>query len=199
MTTLQFRIADIYNIAKTVGRFTIANGKPQYSGVLLDASQEGIFAVATDGHRIGKMKLTPLSPEGQDNTEYTFQHLLPPEVVKWCGALKFTRSTASTIITVDFKDSSVTFTSPGTTATFRLMEEIYPDWRRYMPDGNEFSSRIAFSIEYLKDVCEAVKTYSDSRYPGLEIAFDHAGGPAVIRGSKDGFDIILMPMRLGRD
>lgn len=195
MSKLQIRADEIRLITKTVGRFTSANSaKPQSAGVLLDASAEGVFAIATDGHRCGKLTLHPVTEDGTGPSEYNFLHILPPEALAWCRSLKVTRANAWLPVTVEFTGGRVFFTFFEISASFALLEGSFHEWRRIMakPEG----SRIVFNADYLKDACEAIKSHSALKYPGLEISFDSASGPARIEGKKEGLEIILMPMRL---
>lgn len=195
MTTIQLTAEQTRNIAKTVGRFISPDPlRTWLSGVVIDASGEGIFAVASDGHRVGKLTLNPITEDGRDVAEYAFQHILSPDAVKWCGSLKVTRSNAWLPVKMEFTETRVNLTFLDVSASFALVEGNFPEWRRLMakPEDN----RITFNAEYLKEICEAVKAHSDLKNVGIEIAFDSPSGPARLRGVKEGLEIVLMPMRL---
>jgi DNA polymerase-3 subunit beta len=158
----------------------IAVGKEEtryyLKGVAIQASQNGVFIIATDGHRLTVFRQS----ETYDGKPLDI--IIPIETV---NALKTKNETVSL---GKINDAQYMIGN----LIFEPIDGTFPDWRRIVP--KETSGEIAqFNLAYLGDFAKIAKTLGK----GTPTRVQHNGSSAALIsfGSDiDGFGL-LMPMR----
>lgn len=118
------------------------------NGVLLDQAKEGLFLVATDGHRMHVMRVRQdvCLPMGA-------QVIIPADVV---GRIKTHRNVLS--VTVEIRDdlSGGDLIVPEARLPWPAVEGRFPDWRRVLPRSVSLEGAGAsINPSYLSDVSKA--------------------------------------------
>jgi len=126
------------------------------NGLKVEASPQGTFLVATDGHRLGVFRDdSAKAPEACD-------FIIPAQLVKTVKTVKAGKAGnyPDILVTFDTASQLVTVGTAGidTQATAKAIEGRYPDWRRVIPDASKASGEGAhFQPEYVADVGKAYK------------------------------------------
>jgi DNA polymerase-3 subunit beta len=144
-------------------------------GVAIQANEEGVFIIATDGHRALAFRQSD-SYQGQP-----IDIIIPTEIVT----------------SLKTKEETVELTNVSQWALgnllFKPIEGTFPDWRRIIPSSvsNETAQ---FNYSYVGDFAKVAKALGK----GTPVHIAHNGnGPALITFGTDIDGIgLLMPMRV---
>jgi DNA polymerase-3 subunit beta len=149
-------------------------------GVAIQASDKGVFIVATDGHRAVAFR--------QDETyeDPPFSIIIPLEAI---NAMKTKEET------VELIDNGQHVWHVGN-VMFTPIDYTYPDWRRIVP--KETSGEIAqFNAGYVGDFAKIAKTLGKGT--PVHIAHNGYGASLVTFGRDvDGFGLLMPLMRQGQ-
>lgn len=167
------------------------------NGVCIEnTAKEGLIAIATDGHRLGQLKLAPLDIDAISAAPVAdeFTYILPVDAVTWLGKLP-ARYTDVHLVQFDFSETKVTLSLLPTvmSATFNLIDGNFPDWRRVIPAA--VADTIGFSSVYLKELATSIKKASDRKTINMRFGITDHNSPCVIKGEDEALSYILMPMR----
>lgn len=166
-------------------------------GICIEHTERGgLVAIATDGHRLGSMKLSPVQVDAQSaaRLEGEFSNIITREAVEWIAGLP-KKFTAPHLLTFEFTATTVKLSLFPTmiSAEFGLVDGNFPDWRRVMP--SEHTPSTSFSAQYLKEITQAVKKAGSKSNPCITISITDIGSPAIITSNQEGLQYVLMPMR----
>ena len=105
------------------------------NGVLLDMAADGVWLVATDGHRMALEKLS-------ENTEKKeFQAILPRK-----SAAELARNLSTldegALVEVDYNERTVRFSTLSFELISNLIDEKFPDYREVVPRNNDKTVKI---------------------------------------------------------
>lgn len=121
-----------------------------------------LVAVATDGHRLAKIQMN--APEGAVGM---------PGIIVPAGAVEEILKLVGkgdTEVGVRLSDAAIEFTVGATTLYSKLVDGVFPDYRRVIPIANP--ERLVVDRVALADAVERVATVSADRGRGLRIALD---------------------------
>lgn len=167
------------------------------NGICIEHTERGgLVAVATDGHRLGSMKLSPMQVDAQSaaRIEGEFSYIITREAVEWIAGLP-KKFTSPHLITFEFTAATVKLSLFPTmiSAEFGLIDGNFPDWRRVMQA--EHTPSISFNAEYIKQLAMALKKAGDARTTAITFSLTDIGAPAIITSGQEGLQFVLMPMR----
>lgn len=147
------------------------------------------FAVATDGHRLAKVRLTMT---GATITTDCFH--IPAAALK---ALKVKRGAK---VVVEVKRGSVTFTGDAGTPSTPIDETPrFPEWEQVIPSPNtgDAAKCIGVNPRYLADIGDyAIKCGHKSNGIAIEMPADDLSPIRVTVGGMDDSVFVVMPMRI---
>lgn len=145
----------------------------------------GLMAIATDGHRLGKLKL-PADCGG------TFSVIMPRDAVAWLG--KISKKEAASV-EFQIHETTIVFICGGQSATFKLVDGNFPDWQRTMPNNPQ--PVVGFQAVLLAEIAESIKKTGATGLLKLCLVPDSpATSPALIQTGNDALEYVLMPMRM---
>lgn len=166
-------------------------------GICLENTGEGLRALATDGHRMGRLSLHPLLIDSVTAAPITgdFSHILPVEAVQWLAKLP-AKYDYPELLNIEIENTQVTLTTllGKQSAIFTLVDGQFPEWRRVWPQA--VPATIALNALYLKDVAQAVKKACDKKMPQISLGISNHTQAAYISTPDSDLDYIVMPMRL---
>lgn len=166
------------------------------NGVCLDASREGLFAVASDGHRLGKLKLSPLGEDGLPLTEeQNFSKIIPTGAVNFLYKLKPQKGNGAEYVSFDIEGGKLTLSviSQSINASFLLVDGDFINWRTIMPSYTPYAV-VAFNATYLAELCKAAHQVSENRTTVINFHIGNASAPATLE-VNDQLSYVLMPAR----
>lgn len=198
MLKFYLEIREAISIAKALTPcMTLDPSRHYLDGVCLDASSEGLFAVASDGHRLGRLKLKMLNEAGEPVAlEYNFQHIIPRQAVETLGRFKPDKKQKE-FVCFEITDGKVAFTifpaiNPASWI-FPLVDGQFPEWRRTVP-STPADVTAAFNVDYLIELCRAAKAQDSSRTTLVNLHIRSASAPATLE-INDNLSFVLMPAR----
>lgn len=148
-----------YIIDKTA--FAMAHQDVRYylNGMLWEASEGQLRAVATDGHRLAMTTL-----EVPVNQAEKIQSILPRK-----GVVELSRLLGDQEqVVVSLGDNHIRVTSQGFEFTSKLVDGAYPDYDRVLPkDGN---LKIVGDVEGLRQAFGRTAILSNEKYRGVRLA-----------------------------
>lgn len=127
---------DLTTMSDKVG-FAISDEETRYylNGIFLHVTDGHLVAVATDGHRLSKLKLA--CPEGAE----TMPGIIVPErVTKLFGLLA---SKDDNPVEVELSDTFIRFRAARLEITSKLIDGTFPDYSRLIPRRNELVATIS--------------------------------------------------------
>lgn len=143
----------------------------------------GLMAIATDGHRMGKLKLLA-------DCTAPFSVIMPVDAVTWLG--KLSKKAWKVDFAVD--DETISFTCDGQSATFKLVNGNFPEWQRTMP--NDPQPVVGFSALYLSEIAAAARKTGSTNIVKMHfVEGSAASSPALIKTGNCNLEYVLMPMR----
>jgi DNA polymerase-3 subunit beta len=96
--------------------------RPTLGGVMLEAANDGLFLVSTDGRRMGRIKVS-------NEASFRAECIIPPEAVP---AIKSAFANEEEII-LSANENQLRLQGKDTTVTTRLVEGPYPQYRATIP------------------------------------------------------------------
>ena len=170
------------------------------NGVLLEAATDGVFLVATDGHRMHAMRVVPTYSDNAAPLRIGMQVIIPGETI---DAIKITRASDAEIdFTIDDAGRTGQVAHGPATHSFTAIDGKFPDWRRVLPRSAKIDGVGSyFNPEYLIDVQKAAKLLGAKRMfdvPQVEYAGGTGGTRLLITSSPD-FVATMMPFLHKKD
>lgn len=157
------------------------------NGICLENDKDyGLMALATDGHRLGKLKikLDELLPKN-------FKVIIPIDAVTWLGKIG-KKESAPVEFVID--DTTITFKCGGQSASFELIDGNFPDWQRTLP--NDPKPVAAFNAIYLAEIAEAARKSGTTNIVKLHMVDGlEASAPTLIKTGNEALEYVLMPTR----
>ncbi|ESX78265.1 DNA polymerase III subunit beta [Mesorhizobium sp. LSHC414A00] len=136
-------------------KFAISTEETRYylNGVYLHATPDGLVAVATDGHRLGKHVVASVGEIPAVIMPRKFVGLLPAGTVS-----------------VSLSDTKVRITSGETVITSKLIDGTFPDYQRVIPTGND--KIVVFDTATMAEAADRVSIVSSERGRAVKLSFD---------------------------
>ncbi len=178
------------------------------NGVCLDTMRTVPALVATDGRRMLVVRMTHVDGEPADIADKASgavivdgvygpgQYIIPRELLASVAPRKDGRTVLPLTVTISGEAVCV---EGATTATGKLINGRYPDWRRVLPnpDGSD-RMPAQFDTDYVADFGKVAKLLTGAK--DAQPRFRHCGpnNPALVTftdGAPDAVGV-LMPMRL---
>lgn len=176
-------------------------------GVCLDNSKEGLLAISTDGHRLGRLELAVVAKEtdakGKEVWKETgkaladdFSHIIPTAFVKRLGTLAnhpFLRE----VCTLTIKDGWIHYKDKEEGFSAKLIDGNFPDWRRVYPkDTADGKENVAFNSRYLAQLATSIRKVHGHSAP-IAIKIKSNTDPVVLHSNlkEKKLAYVLMPMR----
>ncbi len=141
--------ADVQAFAQGVGQVTKAASKdearPILTGVLIEASREGVTMVATDSYRLAVRELSATG-EGEKKV------LVPERAITEAGRAASGEEKGQ--VAMILGDSQASFQVGGLTLTSRLIEGEFPNYRQLLPEpgGNTLTANRQELLEAIRRV-----------------------------------------------
>jgi DNA polymerase-3 subunit beta len=200
MTTFYLKAKEAKQIADGLA-FCMSKEETRYylNGVYIHAKQQKLFAVATDGHRIGRLWLYP-----QDETtskekpiDGDLGAIIPRTAVEWLGKIKLPKGSDKELVRFDFTDEKVALTllPDSHTAVFTLIDGHYPDYERVIP-SKRGETEVGFNALYLADIGKAARKLSDAYSAGVKLHIGSPSDPCVVTCDNERMLYVQMPMRV---
>lgn len=174
LKNVSFNGSELVEAVKNAASMAAQNDVRYYlNGVALDIKKEYTNVVATDGHRLIKIKLNC-----ENESELERLIIIPNEAVS--GFIKsmdeqpVSMNIASTF--VQFSDDVVEFQS-------QLLDGKYPDYNRVIPQNNNLEFN--FIGKELKDAISRVAIFGDGKNTPLRIAIDGSECVVTVAGNDN--------------
>lgn len=185
MTVIKIPAAEFLYVA----RFSSSEETRYYlNGVLVESHGDHALLVATDGHRLGILRLSP------DDTTGEFPEMKPFTIPTTKGILTAARGKDRVLQFNDESNDILVFThneEKESRAIFSMPDMgTFPDWRRVVPSG-ELSGKthgIAYNAAYIHSFRPADKSNAVQVSPNGE-------DPALVTTVDERFIGVIMPIR----
>lgn len=148
------------------------------NGVYFESSDNGLIAVATDGHRLLAINLPNETVEG-------VKALIPRALIE--AAIK----TKAPIVEISIEGQQVTLTSAGQSTSGAISEGVFPDYRRVIPATASGERTADFNYEYLVDFDKVAKLLCG----GLARVSQNGLSAALVHFADENAIGVVMPMR----
>jgi DNA polymerase-3 subunit beta len=149
------------------------------NGVHFESTSNGIIAASTDGHRLLCINLPAENAPGIKN-------IIPRALIE--AAVK----TKSVYIEITIEGHQVTLSSAGQSISGSILEGVFPDFRRVIPNsvsgiqGNEFNN------EYLVDFDKIGKLLNGGKASVLQ---NGTGMSALVKFTDENVIGVIMPFK----
>jgi DNA polymerase III sliding clamp (beta) subunit (PCNA family) len=168
--------------------------RPYLGGVCLEIQPRATTYVATDGHRLLARRLDLVESDPDNTLVGTF--LIPYQE---CKAFKASKALdTATLSSASCHDVSALFTLDfeGRSNGFKLIDGVYPDWRRILPQGKAAEGALSgrFNCNYMADFAKAGKILGFAPGSAALIAAQNEGLAWVWFEDESTFGVI-MPLR----
>lgn len=184
------------------------------NAVAFDFARDGLYLVATDGHRLHAIKAQVGDP--QAITALTGSTIIvPADTIKQVKPPARTKLTSVEVAIEPAKNDNgeathrVTFTLGGTSQTALAIIHRYPDWRRVLPRPASVSIRhdnpgATVYPQYLADAHNAISILTSAKLPGFQYHFVEPSRGVVKEGqalntSASGVYVLGLPVGGARD
>lgn len=160
--------------------FAVATPKDErlyLQGVFLQVIDDMLYAVATDGHVLSRLRLD--APDGADQA-LGGGIIIPDRAVAILKTL--TGDLAS--ITIEASKRRIRIAAGGIAFTSKLLDGTYPDWRRVIPGDQPKTARVA--REALAAAVERVALIAAERGRGVRLSFGEQGLGVAVADSDRG-------------
>ncbi len=201
MTTFYLKAKEAKQIADGLG-FCMSKEETRYylNGVYIHTQQQKLFAVATDGHRMGRLWLYPLDETTGKERPVAGElgAIIPRPAVDWLGKLNLPKRSTLELVRFDFTDDEVTLTllPDNHTAKFTLVDGHYPDYERVIP-SKRGETVVGFSGKYLADLGNAAKKLqTDSMLAQVNLHISSPSDPCIVTCDNERMLYVQMPMRV---
>jgi DNA polymerase-3 subunit beta len=153
--------------------FAISPDETRYylNGIYWHIAGDHLVAVATDGHRLGKMMRA--CPDGAESMPGI---IVPRETVTEIMRL----AKGANDVAIDVSAQKIRFTVGDTVFTSKLIDGTFPDYTRVIPVANENVARI--DRESFLESVDRVATVASENGRGIRLAF---GGGAMILSMRN--------------
>lgn len=133
--------------------------RPILGGILVDASQDGLFVVATDGHRMARVKVS-------DDANFRAECIIPPEAVP---SIKAAFANDAELV-LSANEHQMRLEGKESTVTTRLIEGPYPPYRQIIPTNVKVTAVV--NAELLVNAVKRVALVSSekTRSVGVRLA-----------------------------
>ena len=115
-------------ISHTVFAVSTEESRPILNGVLWEIRADGLLMVATNGHRLAKMKIS-----GVFNIAEVLSLIIPPRALEQVRRL----FPADEELEIGIAENHLSFRSPLTTVITRVIEGPYPNYEQVIPKDND--------------------------------------------------------------
>lgn len=139
-------------IQKTTFAVSQDDLRPAMNGVLLQTTQDGITAVATDGHRLVRFRVS-----GKVKASTARDVIIPVKTLNVIG-----RSLEDEPSTVKLSKSHVQFSFGGWSVVSRLIEENYPKYESVIPAESDNNKYLTVAREKLIQSIRRVSLYASA-------------------------------------
>jgi DNA polymerase-3 subunit beta len=123
--------------------------RPSLCGVLWEVKGGDLSMVATDGHRLAKVRLEGAAPEVPAN-----EFIVSPKALNTLRSL----STEKEELTISLAENHITFDLGDSVIYSRLLEGPFPDYDQVIPKKND--KRLVINRDELTDACRRVSILS---------------------------------------
>jgi DNA polymerase-3 subunit beta len=124
--------------------------RPILGGILLDAADDGLYLVSTDGHRFGRLKLS-------DDASYRGESIIPTEAV---AAIRAAFSNDETV-TLSSNANQLRLEGKDSALQTRLIEGPYPNYRQLL--GSKVKVTVIVNAALLVDAVKRVALVSPEK------------------------------------
>jgi DNA polymerase III sliding clamp (beta) subunit (PCNA family) len=176
------------------------------NGVCLDNTAEGLIAVSTDGHRLGRLVLKPVEKvvdekgrevwKAIEKPMDAFCVIAPTRFIKRLGSLP-EAGMCNDICTFTIKDGWIHYKDSNEGFSAKLIDGNFPEWRRVYPkDTAEQAPNVAFNSRYLAQLSSALRKVN-GKSSAVAIKIKDNTAPVILHSNKEVADLsyALMPMR----
>lgn len=146
------------------------------AGVVLDPADDGLRLAATDGHRLSVRFIPAIEIDQSDDLAKVPRTIIPTRVME--RALKVMDGQDD--VALEISDQKIRVTSGRTVMIGKIIEGVYPEYRRIKPDAG--AGRLAFSSAALHAAISRVLVVTPDA--GLGVAF-HAAGEQMSLAARD--------------
>jgi DNA polymerase-3 subunit beta len=156
--------ADLVRIATKLS-FAISTEETRYylNGVYFHQVGESLVATATDGHRLGRLRLPlPEGAGGMPNVIIPRKAIV--EIEKITGAAE-----AGAIAMVELSDTKIRITLGNTVLTSKLIDGTFPDYTRVIPPAE--GSEATLDTSALRAAVDRVSTIASERGRAVKLSF----------------------------
>lgn len=123
--------------------------RPSLCGVLWEVKGGDLSMVATDGHRLAKVRLEGAAPEVPAN-----EFIVSPKALNTLRSLSMEKEE----LTISLAENHITFDLGDSVIYSRLLEGPFPDYNQVIPKKNE--KRLVINRDELTDACRRVSILS---------------------------------------
>ncbi|GHV11185.1 DNA polymerase III subunit beta [Fibrobacterales bacterium] len=142
--------------------------RPALAGILLEAEENRLCAVSTDGFRLARIYLAP-----EENTEFALERarIIPPRAVQaLLGAAK-AAGDSENIVTMEFSETHLNFQTPNAKVISKLLEGPYPSWRPVIPSNTPIT--IKFNTKEALDVLQRISATADKQNHAARLSIEN--------------------------
>jgi DNA polymerase-3 subunit beta len=161
---LQLPAGDLKRLLEKTA-FAMAQQDVRYylNGVLLEFSEDGVTAVATDGHRLSRYFLA-LPGATTDGVE---QLIVPAKTVI---ELRRLLSDDDTMVTFSWGQRTLTVIQADAVLTSKLLEGKYPEYQRVIPKG--LPRQVLLDRDAMRVALQRAAILSNEKYKGVRVSFE---------------------------
>ena len=155
------------------------------NGIRFESTPHGIIAASTDGHRLLCINLPNEQAEG-------IKAIIPRALIEAACKLKTAVKPDNAVIDITIDGASVTLSSAGQNVSGSIIDGVFPDFRRVIPEkvsgiqGNEFNN------EYLVDFDKIGKLINGGKASVLQ---NDVGFSALVHFDNQNVIGVIMPLR----
>jgi DNA polymerase-3 subunit beta len=200
MTTFYLKVKEAKQIADGLA-FCMSTERARYylNGVYIHNQQGRLYAVATDGRRLGRLWLTPYGEDGATESplKENFGYILPDDAVYWLGKLKLPKRSDIELVKFAIADGEVALTllPDDQSVVFPLVDGSYPDYERVIP-SKRGATTVGFNGLYLADIGKASRKLTDTYTPTVKLHIDNPDSACVVTCDHERVLYVQMPCRV---
>lgn len=200
MTSFYLKAKEAKQIADGLG-FCMSKEETRHylNGVYIHTQKDKLFAVALDGHRMGRLWLYPVDEitSKERPVKGDIKAIIPRAAVDWLGKIKLPKNSTLELVRFDFTDDAITLTllPDQQSAKFTLVDGQYPDYERVIP-SKRGETEIEFNGLYLADIGKASRKLTDKYSPAVKLHISEPGQPCIVTCDNERMLYVQMPMRV---
>jgi DNA polymerase III sliding clamp (beta) subunit (PCNA family) len=173
--------------------------RPYLNGVYIHNQGKNLYAVATDGHRIGRLWLDPYGTDGtaKGPLKGDFGFVMPREAVEWLGNMNLSRQFDIEQVRFEVSDDKVKLTLVPNqhSAVFDLVDCTYPDYERVIP-SKRGDREVGFNSRYLADLGKAAEKVTGRKGAAVKLHVGSPSDPCVVTCDNERLLYVQMPVRV---